>query len=296
LPALARQGAVAPGALGRLGRFRAEFDPAEAWSGEGHDPHSDVFPGRDLGHPADEAFVKGAHDRPVGIVGINAERAVLEIDGQDPIPPDWSGGREGKVLQGVDHLPRRLLEGRVVEGLPECPTSLKALLLGGAGRFPAVCLPEQPDETPYEQAGLRIIADNGNPQPIMLGRPAPAPRNSGVLDHHSGGQEFLEMALHRRPVDAHEPAEFRNPTRSFGQGFHDGQSRVVGQEVVALGSDGARKTSIHLYEDPDRGDIISWIMSRRSASKTPQFPIFPFRPSGSGRFPQDFPPVASPRR
>src|SRR5207249_9576274 len=69
------------------------LDPAQPGSGEGHESYPHVLAGGALGEPPDETFVKGADDGSPGVVRVDVERAVVDVDSDGVV----ASGRRRRV-------------------------------------------------------------------------------------------------------------------------------------------------------------------------------------------------------
>jgi hypothetical protein len=262
-------------ASGPSRRPEGQLHPAEAGSDEGQQPHSDLLPGSGLGHPPDETLVKGAHDGSVGVMGIDAEGAVADIDGHDVLLTGRWSGSEGEALEGLDDLLHRLLGGGMTEGPSEFPAPPGSLLLGG-GHGPFTVGPaEERYQAADEEADLGVTAEKGMPEAVALGGPAPSPGDTGLLLEHPGLEKALEVGAHRRRVDPKEAGELGNLARPLFEGLHDGQAPDVPQEAVTLGPDTRRKMSVHV-QSPHRPQ------RRRTAADSRGIPGAAAGPAGEG--------------
>ena len=243
VPLRAGSGCPAPG---RPRRVEGQLYSADARSDEGQQPNTDVLSRSHLGQPADEALVKGAHHRSVGVVRVDPEGAVAYIDGHGVFPSDRWSRSEGEAVEGLDDLPHRLLKGRMAERTSELPAPPGPLLLGGTGGPFTVSAPEERDEAPDEEADLGVAGEERLPEPVALGGPAPALRNTGLLLEHPRLEQPIEVSAHRRRMDSEEAGELGNLAGPLPERLHDGQAPGVSQEPVALGPDGLGKTPVHV--------------------------------------------------
>src|SRR5439155_4162481 len=122
-----------------------DLDPAQARLDEGGQPDRDLLSGGGFREAANESLVEGADDRSVGVVGVDAEGAVLDVDAHRSFSPGGAGGSEGQAREGVDDLVHRLLEGRVTEGSGHFPASAGALRFCGGDRSVPVGVSQEAD-------------------------------------------------------------------------------------------------------------------------------------------------------
>jgi hypothetical protein len=238
----------------------AQLDPAEPRGAEGNHPHPDVVARAHLGNTPNEAFVEGADDRPVRIVGIDPEGTVVEIDRQGLVPTGGRRGSEAEVLECFGDLPGGLLHGRVAQGAGQIPTPVAPFLFGDGDGVAAVGPPDEGDEAVDEHPHLGLATDEGNPQPVALGGPAPTPGYARFLVNEPGCHQFVEMALHGRAMKAQQAGELRNLAGTLLEGFHDGQTRDIPQQVVTLRSGHTGLSQVHGYRDSGSWPFIDSIM------------------------------------
>jgi hypothetical protein len=171
--------------------------------------------------------VKGADDGSVGVVGVDAERAVADVDGHDVVLTGWWSGKEGEALEGLDDDSHRLLDGWVTEGPAQFPAPPGPFLLGGGHGVITVGAAEERHEASDEEADLGVTAEKGLPEAVALGGPAPSRGNAGLFLEHAGLEEPLEVGAHRRRMDSEEAGELGNLARPLFERLHDGQASDV---------------------------------------------------------------------
>ena len=227
-----------------------DLDAANPGGYERPQPYRDLLSGGRFRESPDESFVEGADDPSIGVVGINPEGTVLDLDGHRPDSADGHGGSEGKALESVNDLMGRLLEGGVTEGTGHFPAPPGAFRFGRGGRSVTVCVSQQGDEAADEEPELGVAAEKRLAEAVTLGRPAPAGRHPRFLVEDAGVEQPFEMRPHGGGVNAEEIGQLRNLTGSLFKGLHDGQAPDVTQEPVALGPHGVRQPPIHLRQPP----------------------------------------------
>ena len=184
--------------------------------------------------------MEGADDRSIGIAGVDIERTVPYVDAHCLVLPDGRHWAEGETLEGVDDFVDGLLERRVPEGTGHVAAPSGSLGLGVLGGFVTVGVPQEGNETAYEQPQLGITAEERLAEAIPLRRATPPGRLPWLLFEDAGFEQAFEVGTHRGWMDTEDASQLGNLTRPFLEGFHDGQPARVTEEPMALRSYGMR--------------------------------------------------------
>jgi hypothetical protein len=194
----------------------------------------------------DEALVEGANHGSIGIIRVDAEGAVADVDGDDSVPLGWRIRGEGEACQRIHDVPHRQLRRGITDATTEVPPSADSFFLGGGGRPLAPGLPEERDQTADKEMDRGVTAEQAMPEPVALGGPAPSRRNARLGLQEPGFQQLFEVAPHGCRVNAEEPGELGDLTGPLLQGLNDDQAMGMPQELVALGADPLRKAPVQL--------------------------------------------------
>lgn len=187
-----------------------------------------------------------AHDGAVGIVRLDAERAMAYVDGHRVVFFPMSGCRvEREAVQGPDDLPHRFVERDVAGGFPQLLASPEPLLLGGGRRFVAEGGPEKGHQAAHEQLDLRIPGHERLPEPVTPGRAPPPGWYAGFLLQHSRFEETVEVRPHRGRMDSEQAGQFRNLARALAERFDDGQAAGIPQQAVTFRPHPLGKPPVH---------------------------------------------------
>ncbi|HKN37531.1 MAG TPA: hypothetical protein VJ456_00330 [Acidimicrobiia bacterium] len=189
--------------------------------------------------------MEAADDRSTGIMGIDVERTVVNVDRHRILASGGWGGSEAETVEGFDHFPHRLLRGRVPEGGCQLPAPPHPLLCRLRHRSFPVGVAEERHDAPDEEADFGVAGEERLPEPVSLGRPTPPARSAGLLLEDPCLEEPFQVGPHRRRVDPQEAGEFGNLARSFLERLHDGQATDISQQAVAFGSGSLGKRPVH---------------------------------------------------
>jgi hypothetical protein len=208
---------------------------AHPWLDEGPQSHGDRFSGRRFCDSADQSFVEGADDGPVGIVRIDAERAVTDVDSHRVVSHPYRGGSEGKTFEHIKDLVGRLLKRRVPIRRRHISTPPGSFRLGDGCGSLTIGVSQEGDEAGHEESEFRIAPEEGLTEPVTLGRSSSAGWGSRFLFEDPGFEQPFEVGSDGRVVHAEQASQLGNLTRSLFQGLDNRQPGDVTEEPVALG-------------------------------------------------------------
>jgi hypothetical protein len=206
---------------------------------------SNLLTGCDVGDPCDEAFVEGAHDGSIGILGIDAEGTVPNVHRHPVVLLHRRHRPEGETLEGLDDFLDGPLEGRMPQGAGHVPAPTGAFRFNVLGGFVTVGLSEKRDEGADQEPQLGVTAEEGLAEPVPLGWSAPPGGRPWLLFEDAGIEEAFQVRAHGGRMDAEYAGKLGDLPRSFLEGLDDGQPPRVTEKPVALGAHRVGETSVH---------------------------------------------------
>jgi len=243
-----RLGFVVDGCL-RL--TETQFDAAQIRSHEWYEAHNDVLSRYVLGEALDKTLVEGADDRSAGVVRLDVEGAVMNVDGHGVVASDRGLGVERQAVEGFDDFPYGLFDRGMAEGGGELPASPGTFLCGGADRPFAIGVLEEGKKAADKETDLGVAGEEGLAESVAFGRPTPTGRRPGFFFENAGFKQPFEMGPHGGGMNPQNAGQFRDLTGSLLKCFDDFQATSVAQEAMAFGSDFRRRTPLHRASPQD---------------------------------------------